>query len=155
MVCDCRVVRELQLCMGSIESPLGYFPNHSKRLFVPKVDYVTGTRFYFTDEEREAQGLRPGPVLVVTNLCVMQMVERGKWKVLSLHEGVSARDVIDNTGFPVEVPADCPVTPLPTTQENELIVRIDPQGIRLLDFISGKERAEKLPALIQQEWDSV
>jgi len=86
---------------------VAYFAGHSKQVFVPKVNYVTGTRYFFTDEERKAQGLRPGPLYVVTNLCVMQMVERGKWKVLSLHKGVTADDVISNTGFEVEVPPDC------------------------------------------------
>jgi acyl CoA:acetate/3-ketoacid CoA transferase alpha subunit/acyl CoA:acetate/3-ketoacid CoA transferase beta subunit len=133
---------------------VAYFAGHSKNVFVPKVNYVTGTRYYFKDEERKAQGLRPGPLIVVTNLCVMQMVDRGKWKVLSLHKGVRAEDVVNNTGFKVEVPSDCPVTVPPTVQELELIRKIDPQGIRFLDFMSGKERAAKLPSIIQAEWDS-
>jgi acyl CoA:acetate/3-ketoacid CoA transferase beta subunit len=134
---------------------VAYFAGHSKNVFVPKVNYITGTRYYFTDEDREAQGLRPGPMIVVTNLCVMQMVERGKWKVLSLHDGVTADDVVNNTGFEVEIAADCPVTKPPTVQELELIEKIDPQGIRFLDFMSGKERAAKLPSIIEAEWETV
>jgi len=140
---------------GLHRKSVAYFPNHSKAVFVPKVNYVTGTRYYLSDEERLAQGLRPGPMIVVTNLCVMEMKERGQWHVLSLHGGVSAQDVIDNTGFAVEIPADCPVTEAATVQEVELIGEIDPQGIRRLDFMSGKERAGKLPAILQAEWDSV
>ncbi|MGW8323447.1 MAG: hypothetical protein ACWGSD_18030 [Thermodesulfobacteriota bacterium] len=60
-----------------------------------------------------------------------------------------------NTGFAVEVPVDCPVTKVPTVQEIELIREIDPQGIRLLDCMSGKERAQKLPAILDAEWNSV
>ena len=133
---------------------VGYFANHSKMTFVPKVNYITGTRYYFGDEERKAQGLRPGPMIVVTNLCVMKMVERGKWTVLSLHKGVTAEDVKNNTGFEVEVPANCMITNPPTVQDLELIEKLDPQGIRFLDFMSGKERAGKLPAIIQAEWES-
>ena len=140
---------------GLHKKGVGYFANHSKMVFVPKVNYITGTRVYFTDEERLAQGLRPGPMVIVTNLCVMQMVERGKWKVLSLHQGVTAEDVTNNTGFEVEVPSDCPVTKPPTVQETELIKQIDPQGIRFLDFMSGKERAKKLPSILEAEWNSV
>ena len=140
---------------GLHRKSVAYFPNHSKMLFVPKVNYITGTRVYLSDEERKAQGLQPGPMIVVTNLCVMQMVERGKWKALSLHKGVTAQDVKDNTGFPVEVADDCPVTEAPTLQEQSLIRAIDPKGIRHLDFIGGKERAAKLPAILQEEWDSV
>jgi len=133
---------------------VGYFASHSKLVFVPKVNYVTGTRFYFTPEERLAQGLRPGPMLIITNLCVMEMVERGTWKAHSLHEGVTAEAVAENTGFPVEVPADCPTTRPPTAQEIRLIAEIDPQGIRFLDFMSGKERATKLPAILEAEWNA-
>ncbi len=140
---------------GLHRKSVAYFPNHSKMIFVPKVNYVTGTRFYLTEEERTAEGLRPGPMIVVTNLCVMQMVERGKWKVVSLHRGVKPQDVTDNTGFPVEVPDDCPVTESPTVQQLELIRKIDPKGIRHLDFMSGKERAAKLPLILQEEWESV
>ncbi len=140
---------------GLHKKSIAYFAGHSKMVFVPKVNYITGTRFYLTDEERKAQGLKPGPVIVVTNLCVMQMVARGKWKVLSLHKGVKAEDVINNTGFPVEIAADCPVTEPPTKQEVDLIKKIDPQGIRKLDFMSGKKRAEMLPAIINAEWDAV
>ena len=140
---------------GLHRKSLAYFAAHSKQVFVPKVNYVTGTRFYLTAEERKAQGLKPGPVMVITNLCVMEMVERGKWVVRSLHKGVNPQDVIDNTGFAVEIPANCPETPVPTAQQVELIKQLDPQGIRFLDFMSGKERAQKLPAIIQKEWDSV
>ena len=140
---------------GLHRKSVAYFPNHSKMLFVPKVNYITGTRVYLTDEERKAQGLQPGPVVVVTNLCVMEMVARGKWKALSLHKGVSAQDVQDNTGFAVEVAADCPVTEAPTVQELDLVRTIDPKGIRHLDFIGGKERAAKLPAILKEEWDAV
>jgi glutaconate CoA-transferase subunit A len=138
---------------GLHRKAIAYFAGHSRNTFVPKVNYITGTRYYLNDEERKAQGLRPGPMIVVTNLCVMQMVERGKWKVLSLHNGVTAEDVINNTGFDVEIPQDCPVTKAPTVQEIELIERIDPQGIRYLDFMSGKERAARLPSIIEAEWE--
>ena len=54
----------------------------------------------------------------------------------------------------MEIAADCPVTKSPTAQEIELIGQIDPQGIRFLDFMSGKERAAKLPFIIEAEWES-
>ncbi len=140
---------------GLHRKSVAYFPNHSKMIFVPKVNYVTGTRVYISDEERIEQGLQPGPIIVVTNLCVMEMIERGVWKVVSLHQGVTAQDVIDNTGFEVQIADDCPVTRVPTQQEVDLIKQVDPTGIHLLDFMSGKERAGKLPAILQQEWDNI
>ena len=140
---------------GLHKMSVAYFPSHSKLVFVPEVNYITGHRVYLGDEERIEQGLQPGAMIVVTNLCVMEMKERGKWKVLSLHQGVSAEDVIENTGFELEIPADCQTTEAPTQQEVDLIKKLDPKGIHLLDFMSGKERAGKLPAILQEEWDSV
>lgn len=140
---------------GLHRKSVAYFPNHSKKIFVPKVNYVTGTRVFLSDEERIEQGLQPGPIIVVTNLCVMEMRQRGVWNVVSLHKGVSAQDVIDNTGFEVQIAEDCPVTTAPTRQEVDLIKKVDPTGIHLLDFMSGKERAGKLPAILQQEWDNI
>ncbi len=140
---------------GLHRKSVAYFPNHSKMVFVPKVNYITGTRVYLTDEERIEQGLQPGPIIVVTNLCVMESKERAVWNVTSLHKGVTAQDVIDNTGFEVNIPDDCPETRAPTQQEVDLIKQIDPSGIHLLDFISGKERAAKLPSILQAEWESV
>lgn len=108
---------------GLHRKSVAYFPNHSKMVFVPKVNYITGTRVYLTDEERLAAGLKPGPIIVVTNLCVMESNERGVWNVRSLHKGASAQDVIDNTGFEVNIPDDCPVTRAPTQQEVDSTLR--------------------------------
>ena len=47
-----------------------------------------------------------------------------------------------------------PPGPWMCDQELELIKQIDPQGIRFLDFMSGKERAAKLPSIIEAEWES-
>ncbi len=134
---------------------VAYFANHSKYTFVPKVNYITGTRFYFSEADRLAQGLRPGPMLVVSNLCVMEMVERGRWVVRSLHTGVSVEDLTKATGFGLAIPENVPETQPPTIQELALIKEIDPQGIRFSDFMSGKERLRNLPAILEAEWNSV
>ena len=135
---------------------VGYFSGHSNRVFVDKVNYITGTRLYVSDTERAAAGLRPGPVLIVTNLCVMEMREKGTWKVVSLHKGVTPEQVRENTGFPVEIPGNCPVTKPPTTQEVALVKeKIDPMGTRELDFLPGKVRIQELPKRITEEWESV
>ena len=36
---------------GLHKKGIGYFAGHSKMVLVPKVNYITGTRFYFTKEE--------------------------------------------------------------------------------------------------------
>jgi acyl CoA:acetate/3-ketoacid CoA transferase beta subunit len=83
---------------------IGYFPNHSKMTFVPKVDVITGTRYVIGAEERIKAGYRPGPIRYITNLAVISKEEKDKpFKIDSLHSGVSAEQVVENTGFELEV----------------------------------------------------
>ncbi len=134
---------------------VGYFPSHSTRVFVDRVNYVTGSRLYVSDKERIEAGLRPGPVTVVTDLCVMEMREKGYWRVLSLHKGVTAQQVKEQTGFSVEIPEDCPVTAPPTSQQVALIrEQIDPMNTRAIDFMPAKVRIKELPQKILQEWNA-
>ncbi len=91
---------------------------HDRRSFVEKLDFVTAAG----NVER-----------VVTPLCVMKRME-GRLAVESLHPGVTAAAVRENTGFPIEVPAGCPETPPPTTKELKVIGDFDPRNYRSLDF---------------------
>lgn len=91
---------------------------HDRRSFVEKLDFVTAAG----NVER-----------VVTPLCVMKRVE-GRLAVESLHPGVTAEAVRENTGFSIEVPAGCPETPPPTAEELKVIREFDPRNYRSLDF---------------------
>ncbi|MBI4610917.1 MAG: hypothetical protein HY726_18145 [Candidatus Rokubacteria bacterium] len=91
---------------------------HDRRTFVEKLDFVTATG----NVDR-----------VVTPLCVLRRVE-GRLGVESLHPGVAARDVTENTGFPLAIPRDCPETPPPTPDELAVIGEFDPRNYRALDF---------------------
>jgi glutaconate CoA-transferase subunit B len=69
--------------------------------------------------------------LVFTNLGVFD------WKganhglrLLALHPGVTVQDVIDNTGFAVEIPANVPVTADPTPEQIAILNALDPKGFR-------------------------
>ncbi|HEY7677174.1 MAG TPA: CoA-transferase [Candidatus Methylomirabilis sp.] len=91
---------------------------HDRRTFVEKLDFVTAAG----NVDR-----------VVTPLCVLRRTG-GCLAVESLHPGVAAEAVQANTGFPLAVPADCPVTPPPTPEELAVIREFDPGNHRLLDF---------------------
>lgn len=91
---------------------------HDRRSFVEKLDFVTAAG----NVER-----------VVTPLCVMKRME-GRLAVESLHPRVTAAAVLENTGFPIEVPAGCPETPPPTAEELKVIREFDPRNYRSLDF---------------------
>ncbi len=91
---------------------------HDRRTFVEKLDFVTAAG----NVDR-----------VVTPLCVLRRVE-GRLSVESLHPGVTAEAVRQNTGFPLEVPPGCPETPPPTPEEVAVIGELDPGNYRALDF---------------------
>ncbi|HET9731156.1 MAG TPA: CoA-transferase [Acidimicrobiales bacterium] len=109
-----------------------WIANHSPRVFVEKVDVVTGVGW---DRAAEA-----GPAVlehfdlrrVVTNLCVLDFGGPGhRMRLLSVHPGVTPDDVVAATGFALDVPASVPTTRTPTEEEMRLIQDvIDPTDQR-------------------------
>lgn len=136
---------------------IGYFPSHTTRTFVPKVDVITGTRYVIGAEERVKAGYRPGPIRYITNLAVISKEEKDKpFKIDSLHPGVSVEQVVENTGFELEVPRDIPETEKPTAEQVRLLrEEVDPYGTIAFDFKPGKERLEYLNEILQKELESI
>jgi len=117
---------------NTINDPTSYWvPNHSPKVFVEKVDTVTGIGW-----DRAAalgQAARFVDVRrVVSNLGVFDFeTPDRRMRLRSVHPGVSVEDVVAATGFELAVPADVPKSRLPTPEELELIREvIDPEGAR-------------------------
>jgi len=134
---------------------IAYFGNHNSRTLVEKVDFVTGTRWKVGDMEREAVGLQPGPIVVVTNLAVLVKNEDDRpFRLESVHPGVQVQTVVDNTGFKLEIPGHVPTTAEPTPEQIALLRnKIDPFGTVKFDFVSGKDRLSYLKGVLDAEWD--
>lgn len=135
---------------------IAYFADHNTRTLVDKVGFVTGTRWKVGDESREAAGLMPGPIIVVTNLAVLVKDDDDRpFRIESLHPGVDAQTVVEATGFELEVPADgIPTTPEPTAEQLRLLrEEIDPFGTVKLDFVGGKDRLAYLQGILDAEWE--
>ena len=105
---------------------------HSPRVFVPAVDMVCGV-----GNDRAAAGppsarrfhdLR----LVITNLATLDFATPdGAMRLRSVHPGVSADEVIAQTGFALAVPEQVPPTRPPTDAELRLIREVlDPDRRR-------------------------
>jgi acyl CoA:acetate/3-ketoacid CoA transferase beta subunit len=96
-----------------------WVPRHSERVFVEKVDFISGV------------GKPLGqPKFVITNLCVFDL-EDGEMRLRSLHPGVTVDDVTANTGFEIDIPSDVPQTRDPTEDELRLIrEELDPDEKR-------------------------
>jgi glutaconate CoA-transferase, subunit B len=59
--------------------------------------------------------------------------------------------VKERTGFALEIPRGVPVTPPPTAEEIAIIHAADPLEVRKLEFLSGKEAAQKFAAIYERE----
>jgi len=109
-----------------------WIPNHSKNVFVEHVDVVCGIGY------DRAEQLGPIPARyheirrVVTNLCVLDFEGRNhRMRLRSLHPGVTVEEVVEATGFDLEIPATIDQTPIPDDDELRLIADvIDPDEQR-------------------------
>lgn len=106
--------------------------SHSARTFVDRCDFVSA--FGWGDGDPDARrklGLPGGgPKYCVTPLCVMDFTDDTKHlRLRSLHPGVTAEEVQDNTGFELIIPDHVPETPLPTVEELHVMrTRADKRG---------------------------
>jgi glutaconate CoA-transferase, subunit B len=103
---------------------------HSPRVFVPKVDFVSAAAM--TPEVAR----RGGPYALLTNMAVFDFDKaRGGFRLRSVHPPYTAQDIRANTGFDYEAAASVPATPQP-----------DPATLALLRGKILDELAETYPA---------
>ncbi len=90
---------------------------HSRRTLVPKVDFVSAPG------GSDGNVFRPGgPIALVTSRCLFDFDRsRHRFRLASVHPGHSVEDVLDNTGFDFDRPAEVPVTPAPSTETLKLM----------------------------------
>lgn len=111
---------------GSFGSAYMYFvvpkvilfrPEHSRRVFVPKVDFISAPGVSDPDIHRPG-----GPKYLVTSLCVMAFDStRRRFRLESVTPGHTVEEVLDNTGFEIDVPDNVPETATPTDQQLQLL----------------------------------
>ncbi|MDA0997425.1 MAG: CoA synthetase [Proteobacteria bacterium] len=124
---------------GSFGSAYMYFvvpkvilfrPEHTRRVFVPKVDFVSAPGLSAPDVRRPG-----GPKYLVTELCVMSFdAGRGRFRLESVTPGRTVEEVRDNTGFEIEIPDRVAKTLAP-----------EPERLALLRSSVGREIADVYP----------
>ena len=90
---------------------------HSRRTLVPRVDFIS------------APGVSPenvfrpgGPTALITNRCLFEFDrERRRFRLASVHPAHSVAEVIENTGFDFDRPADVPTTSSPSAETLHLL----------------------------------
>ena len=129
---------------------LYYLTSHTPRSLVERVDFISGVGY--TQERKEWLGSHGAPTCLVTDLGVFGWdPATGRMVPRSLHPGVTTELVQERTGFALEIPRGVPPTPPPTAEEIAIIRAADPLEVRKLEFLSGKEAAEKFAAIYERE----
>jgi len=111
-----------------------WVPKHSTRVFVERVDIVTGVGPQLAEVAGRGASTYNDIHRVVSNLGVFDV--RGPdqtLRLLSVHPGVTLEEVDEATGFDLQVDADgaVPETREPTAEELILINEVlDPKGLR-------------------------
>ena len=109
---------------------------HTKRVFVEKVDFVTGAGV--TPENVYREG---GPALVVTPKAVLGWDKTaGGWSLDRFQPGSSIEDVRENTGFDLRVSPTVSLNQPPTTEELRVLRTVvkDKLARSYPDFVRDK-----------------
>jgi len=103
---------------------------HEKHRLVPKVDYITSPGYGDGSGWRDNAGLpRGGPSAVITSLGIMKFDPYTKEMVFfSIHPGVTASNILDNTGWQLKIADTIEKTPVPTEYELKILRELDPEG---------------------------
>ena len=118
---------------NSISHPNSFFvPQHSSKVFVDGEVNMVNTIGY--NPARLPKGYTLDDVdirWIVTNLCILDFSGPNKQiAIRSLHPGVTAAQVQENTGFPLHIPANIPATAAPTAEQLAIIAKLDPHNTR-------------------------
>ena len=90
---------------------------HTRRAFVPAVDFITSVGFGPAGEGR-AGHLGRGPTVVITDLGVLEPhPETHELRLVALHPGVGVEKVRDETGWDLDVASVLAVSEPPTPEE--------------------------------------
>jgi glutaconate CoA-transferase, subunit B len=127
-----------------------YVTEHTPRTFVAELPFRTATGHDDGSAWREGTGLPPeaGPVGAVTPMAVLDFDEGRRLRIASVHRGFTVEDVQAASGFELGVAPDCGETPMPTAEELAALEKVDPEGIRRLEF--RETRAEVLAHLAER-----
>ena len=97
---------------------------HDKKRFVEKVDFITTPGYLAGPGAREAAGLPPntGPHRVVTTLALLGYhPESKRMMLLATQPGVEVQDVVENTGFELEISDQVGNNEPPTAEELRIL----------------------------------
>ena len=114
-------------------------PDHSPRVLVDRVDFVSGP------------APSPGRVRrLVTGLGVFEVAPGTGWAAVGLFPGVEPGDVAAAGGFPIDVPADAGTVAPPSPEELAVLAAVDPDDLRSIEF-TGRDGLKRAQEIIARE----
>ncbi len=112
-----------------------YVPNHSKKVFVDKVDFVTASGW---DKGK-------GPDKIITNMCVFEF-HKGEIFMSKINPIYTIDEVKNETGFEFKISDKLMKMEIISDDIKRIIEKADPKGLRNLEI--KEEREEVLKRLI-------
>jgi glutaconate CoA-transferase subunit B len=97
---------------------------HDRKRFLEKVDFITTPGYLEGPGRREQAGLPPdtGPYRVVSNLAVLGFhPESKRMLLLATQPGVTVNQVVENTGFELQIAERVEENPPPTVEELRIL----------------------------------
>jgi acyl CoA:acetate/3-ketoacid CoA transferase beta subunit len=108
-----------------------WVPSHSRRVFVEKVDFVSGLGPSRAARLGGKSAAYNDIRSVISDLCVIDFKgQAARARLVSIHPGVRLDEVTEKTGFALETGPATVLTRDPTAAEMKLIVQLDPGGLR-------------------------
>ncbi|MCG3187846.1 MAG: hypothetical protein IOMNBAOH_02526 [Rhodocyclaceae bacterium] len=120
---------------------LCYLPRQDRRAFVEQVDFIV------SDPLAHHAG---GQVILVTDLATFVMTREGA-RLAARHPGVSDQALADATPPAVDLGSNAHTPAIPAEALACLRERVDPLGVRNLEFLSGAERHAAILGLAERE----
>ncbi len=115
-----------------------FIPKHTDKVFVAKVDMISGLGYDSAAKLSETAQRHHRLPRVITNLAVMDFeTPDHSMRLVSVHPGVSVADVQAATGFDLVIDGDIPESRAPTAEEQVVIDRLDPRGLRHREVSAG------------------
>jgi len=127
-----------------------YVTRHSPLSLVAEVDIASSGRGLLDPGERAGHGYRTGRAMLFTDLCVFRLDPATReFAVAELMPGVTRERVSEATGFPVRFAEDCrDVAPPDRETLDVLRRRIDPLGLRRLEFVAARDRGALIAEIL-------
>jgi glutaconate CoA-transferase subunit B len=121
-----------------------YVTEHTPRVFVEQLDYLTGVGHAGADLWRRELGVPgAGPSLVVTPLALLDFAGPGAtMRLRALMPGASVEQIRAATGFELDMAEGLGEVPPPSDEEMAALNRVDPLATRRLEFRQWRAQAQ-------------